>query len=232
MPLTIYWGSGSPFAWRGLLALEEKQAKYESKQLEMSKKEHKEEDYVKNVNPHGQVPGLTDDDGVVVWESLAILYYIDAKYPETAPLIPSDLKEKSKVYTLVHDFESSLATFKSLMKTIMGAQGDFSDPDTAAKVKDYYHQLKEMIQFVNDHIIQGEEFAVLDKLTMLDVCLYPFIAILNRMGFPIEQYPKIKTWFDNFSKRPSVEASYPPHWRDNPANTVLTKVEQFVKSQD
>ena len=40
--LDIYWGSGSPYAWRVLLALEIKQIPYTSHLIEFSKNQHKE----------------------------------------------------------------------------------------------------------------------------------------------------------------------------------------------
>ena len=41
MAIELYWGSGSPFAWRVMLTLELKRLPYESKLLEFSKQEHK-----------------------------------------------------------------------------------------------------------------------------------------------------------------------------------------------
>jgi len=40
MALEVYWGSGSPFAWRVLLTLEVKRLDYESELLEFSKGDH------------------------------------------------------------------------------------------------------------------------------------------------------------------------------------------------
>ena len=41
MALEVFWGSGSPFSWRVLLALEYKRVPYESRLLQFAKKEHK-----------------------------------------------------------------------------------------------------------------------------------------------------------------------------------------------
>ena len=53
MAIELYWGSGSPFAWRVMLTLEVKGLKYESKLLEFSKGEHKTPAYLQ-LNPAGQ----------------------------------------------------------------------------------------------------------------------------------------------------------------------------------
>ena len=80
MAIEVYWGSGSPFAWRVLLALEHKRLPYVSHLLQFSKQEHKSPQMLA-LNPRGRVPVLKDGD-YVCFESLAILYYLDRKYPE------------------------------------------------------------------------------------------------------------------------------------------------------
>ena len=84
MALTLYWGSGSPFSWRVLLALEHKRLPYESQLLHFDKQEHQSPQMLK-MNPRGRVPVLKDGD-YVVFESVAILYYLDVKYPAGADL--------------------------------------------------------------------------------------------------------------------------------------------------
>ena len=80
MALELWWGSGSPYSWRALLALEFKQLPYVSHQVQFAKQEHKAPQLVK-MNPRGRVPVLKDGD-YVCFESLAILHYLDRKYPE------------------------------------------------------------------------------------------------------------------------------------------------------
>ena len=80
MALEVYWASGSPFSWRVLLTLEVKQLPYQSKLLTFSKREHKAPAYLA-LNPRGKVPTLKDGD-FVLYESLAIMAYLDSEYPE------------------------------------------------------------------------------------------------------------------------------------------------------
>ena len=111
--LQIWWGSGSqpgkpsnPFpdyvkfelAWAVLIAAEEKKIPYISNLISFSKKEHKTEEFLAR-NPRGQVPTIQDGD-VVVYESKAILHYLDVAYPEN-PLFPVDLKQRAIVEVIV-----------------------------------------------------------------------------------------------------------------------------------
>jgi hypothetical protein len=78
--LEVFWGSGSPFSWRVLLALEYKRVPYESRLLQFAKQEHKSPQMLR-MNPRGRVPVLRDGE-YIVFESLACLAYLDRKYPE------------------------------------------------------------------------------------------------------------------------------------------------------
>jgi len=90
MALEIFWGSGSPFSWRVLLGAEIKGLAYESRLLEFSKGHMKTLEFLQ-MNPRGRVPVIRDD-GFVLFESLPILEYLDAKSPEV-PLFGEDERE-------------------------------------------------------------------------------------------------------------------------------------------
>ncbi len=79
MVIDVYWSRGSPFCWRMLLALEVKGLDYRSHQLNTDLQAHKAPQMLA-MNPRGRLPVLRDGD-YVVFESLAVLYYLDLKYP-------------------------------------------------------------------------------------------------------------------------------------------------------
>ena len=58
------------------------------------------------IHPLGRVPTL-DDDGVIVWESGAILLYLADKFPE-ARLMPRALAERGHVYQWLTFGETSI----------------------------------------------------------------------------------------------------------------------------
>ena len=103
--LEIYWGSGSPFAWRVLLALEIKRIPYASKLIEFSKQQHKAPEFLA-LNPRGKVPTIRDGD-FVLWESLAILAYLDRKVPEP-PLFGRTPEDTGRVWRAISEVVSYL----------------------------------------------------------------------------------------------------------------------------
>src|SRR5579871_5184181 len=103
MALTLYWGSGSPFSWRVQLALEHKGLPYESQLLHFDKQEHQSPQMLK-MNPRGRVPILKDGD-YVVFESLAILYYLDLKYPQP-PIFGRSPEEAGVIMRVICEYQA------------------------------------------------------------------------------------------------------------------------------
>src|SRR5512132_1319566 len=107
MALEVYWASGSPFSWRVLLTLEVKQLPYQSKLLTFSKREHKAPAYLA-LNPRGKVPTLKDGD-FVLYESLAIISYLDRKYPEP-PIFGKTPEETGLIWRALAECESYMVS--------------------------------------------------------------------------------------------------------------------------
>src|SRR5579871_2895408 len=101
--IEVWWGSGSPYAWRVLLALELKRLPYVSHLLQFSKQEHKSPPMLA-LNPRGRVPVLRDGD-YVCFESLAILYYLDLKYPQP-PLFGSSPEEAGTIMRVICEYQA------------------------------------------------------------------------------------------------------------------------------
>lgn len=85
MTIRFYYGSGSPFSWKVWLALEHKQLPYDFNVPSLQQGDQKTLEYLA-INPRGKVPTLIDD-GFTLWDSAAIVEYLEERYPEQ-PLLP------------------------------------------------------------------------------------------------------------------------------------------------
>ncbi len=91
MSITLYYGSGSPYAWRVQLALEHKALPYERKVLSFSAGDTRKPEFLA-LNPRHRVPVIVDGD-FVLYESNAIVEYLDEAYAgRGAPLFPGDVR--------------------------------------------------------------------------------------------------------------------------------------------
>ena len=117
MAIDVYWGSGSPYSWRVLLALELKRLPYVSHPLQFDKQEHKAP-HILAMNPRGRLPVLKDGD-YVVFESLAVLYYLDLKYPEP-PIFGRSAEEAAVIMRVINEFQAY--TEAELMSIVTAVQ--------------------------------------------------------------------------------------------------------------
>ena len=103
MSMKFYCGSGSPPAWRVWLGLEHKQLPYELKMLSFSAGDLKSEEFTQ-LNPRQKVPVLVEN-GFVLYESVAILEYLDERYPVAGRgrLFPDDARERALVRRFIQE---------------------------------------------------------------------------------------------------------------------------------
>ena len=216
--MEIYWISGSAPAWRVLYMLEEKSAGYESRILETSKKEQKQ-DWFLNLNPRGQVPLLCDGE-TTVSESVAIMHYLERRFPEPA-LFGTSASEAAMIEQSVQE------TLAYVDKAISA----FVQPVFRNKADDIREKLPEIAESI--HAELGSTERALEKHEWLagafsaaDITLLPTIQRLKRatqkapeladdsgLRSMIQTYPRIAAWSKAMESRPAFEASFPPHWR-------------------
>src|SRR3954467_6967782 len=91
MKLFTYWRSQAAYRVRIALAL--KGLAMEKVTLDLLAGDQFAAEY-RRVNPEGVVPTLIDGEGEPLVQSLAILEYLDEKYPQ-APLLPKDLRARA-----------------------------------------------------------------------------------------------------------------------------------------
>src|SRR6516162_960350 len=120
MAIEVYWGSGSPFAWRVLLALEHKRLPYTSHVLQFSKQEHQSPQMLA-LNWRGKVPVLKDGD-YVCFESLAVLYYLDLKYPEP-PIFGRTPEEAGVIMRVICEYQAYIEPHLiTILNAVFGKQ--------------------------------------------------------------------------------------------------------------
>ena len=219
MAIKLYWGSGSPFAWRVMLALEVKGLAYESKLLEFSKGEHKAADYLR-FNPRGKVPTLQDDD-FVLYESLAIMTYLDRRYPEP-PIFGRSPQEAGLIWRSICEAESYLVdAANKLVRPMFFGKG----LDNVEEIQQAAKTVREELKTLDDRLTHAR-WLVGDNLSAADISVFPLTQLilraankeaaepLNLMLLPLDRtYPHIASWIQRVEALPRYERTYPPHWK-------------------
>ncbi|HEY2988267.1 MAG TPA: glutathione S-transferase family protein [Candidatus Binatia bacterium] len=219
MAIELYWGSGSPFAWRVMLTLEVKGLAYESKLLEFSKGEHKTPAY-RRLNPRGKVPTLKDGD-FVIYESLAIMSYLDRKYPDP-PLFGKTPEETGLIWRALAESESYIlpAGDKVIRPIFFG-----KELDKVEEIREAAETLRHELELIDDRLARGQ-WLVGDKISAADIGVFPLVQLLLRAAskeaaqplnlglLPLGQtFPNVARWVQRIEALPNYQRTYPPHWR-------------------
>jgi glutathione S-transferase len=222
MALEFYWGSGSPYSWRVLLALELKGVPYESHVLQFSQQEHKSPQMLR-MNPRGRVPVLKDGD-FVVFESLACLLYLDRKYPE-APLFGTTPEEAGTIMRVICEYQAYAENYVTQIVSAV-----FLDT-----LDENMEEVTRAMQLVagEARTIEGRlsksDWLVGEQVSAADIVVFPSIMLLLRAMEKREAgelrsrfvpmdvtYPAIARWIKRVEALPGYDRTYPPHWRDGP----------------
>jgi glutathione S-transferase len=220
MGLEVYWGSGSPYSWRVLLALEHKGLAYESRLLQFSMQEHKSPQMLR-MNPRGRVPVLKDGD-YVVFESLACLLYLDRRYPEPA-LFGRTPEEAGTIMRVICEYQSYAETH--LMQIVYAAFVDGLD-ERAEEVTRAMHVVASEARTIEGRL-SSSDWLVGAHVSAADFIVFPGIMLLLRAMekreagdlrsrfLPLETtHPAIARWIRRVEALPGYDRTYPPHWRD------------------
>lgn len=219
MTVELYMNPGSPYAWRVQLALEHKAIPYTTRMLSMSKGELRAPAYLA-LNPRGRAPTLAEGD-VVVYESMAILAYLEARTPSPTifGLTPPEIAASWRViseYTAYLD-----PAVEGFIVPIYFGQTE----ERAASIRDTLPVIRDELARY-EAVLARTPYLTGDALTAADFVLYPAVQSLLRAAgkdaarafelpfFPLaDTYPAIDVWRNRLMALPYHERTYPPHWR-------------------
>src|SRR6185369_15946086 len=88
------------------------------------------------LNPRHTVPTIVDD-GYALWESIAILEYLDEKYATGTKLYPGDVKARARIQRLIREAEEQvgLVAIDPITDEYFGKEGAAPDLEKVGKAK-------------------------------------------------------------------------------------------------
>lgn len=213
MAVTVYYMSGSPYAWRVRLALEHKTVPYELKTVSYDAGDLNTPEYTK-LNPRRRVPVIVDD-GFVLYESAAIVEYVADKWPGEPLLFSSDLRQRGIQRRMVREVDQYFgAGLEGLVEAILFTPQERWSDEKIFAARDTMKKELAMLETG----IAGEYLA--GALSAVDFTLYPYIALVQRMAkqksglvTPDFMGPKIGAWVRRMETMPITQKTWPPHWK-------------------
>jgi len=214
MAIVLYYGSGSPFAWRVQLALEHKALPYERKVLSFAAGDTRKPEFVA-LNPRHRVPVIVDGD-FVLYESNAIVEYLEDAYPSSgSPLFPGDARTRALARRLIMEVDNYFdEAIDPLTTEAFGKKPEERDASAiAASRAATAEELKYFTKQMRGDFLAG-------PLSAADFAFYPYISYLPRCQLKLPDLdadgmltPELRAWKGRVERLPFFDKTYPPHWK-------------------
>ena len=199
MAMTFYEMALSPNAKRARIGLVESGASFERREVNLLTGEQKSAEY-KRLHPLGRVP-LLDDDGVVVWESGAILLYLADKFPDSG-LMPRPLAQRGAVYQWLTFGETGIHGYMGPMGFQMFRRApEKRDEQILARGR---QRMPEVLGAL-DHQLEGKEYVAGD-FSIADCACAPWLELAPGFGIDLTPFPNVRGWMERMQARPSWNA--------------------------
>lgn len=185
MKLYSYWRSSA--AYRVRIALNLKQLDYEIVPIHLVKDggEHLKPGYA-TLNPQQMVPTLVDG-ALSLGESLAIIEYLEERYPEH-PLLPEDKIQRARQREIAQAIACNIHPLNNLRVTRMLKQMGHSQ----IEVENWYqHWMSRGLNAIEQMVDSSSDFAIGSAPSLADCCIIPQLYNARRYQSSLEGYPRL-----------------------------------------
>ena len=187
------YGSSMSRAGRSLWALEEAGVKFE----QVIVGETRKPEYLA-INPNGHVPAL-DDNGTIIWESMAINLYVAEKYGK-APLWPSSVEGHGACYQwslwVVNELETPMIEIFQHRLMLPADQRD--EKIALARIE----TLKTPLKVLDDHL-QKSDYLLGKEFTIADLNVASVLSIAKYIQLDLSPTPTAQKWVQKCLERPA-----------------------------
>jgi maleylacetoacetate isomerase len=187
--LYSYWRSSA--AYRVRIGLNLKDIKHEIIPVNMLKDGGEQlADKYRQINPQALIPALIDGD-ITLTQSLAILEYLDEKYPQNS-LIPGDIENRARVRQFAQIIACDIHPLNNLrvlkyLKRELGVEDDARDEWYRHWIKTGFESFESALMKID----RNGPFCLGTDLTLADLCLIPQMYNAHRFEVPLQPYPTL-----------------------------------------
>ena len=166
---------------------------FERIELDIMKGETRTAEFLRK-NPNGRIPVLELENGELLPESNAILFYL----ADGTPFLPSDRFRRAQALQWMffeqYSHEPNIATVRFWMHSEMTDERRALLP---AKQKLGYAALDVM-----EGHLKTRPFFVANRYSIADIALYAYTHVADEGGFDLSRYPSIRAWLERVRTQP------------------------------
>ena len=191
------YSSPTPNGRKISIMLEELGVKYNPIFINLEQKEQFSEEFSK-ISPSNKIPVIVDkNNNQTIFESGAILLYLAKKY--------NKFLDDDNYWEIVQWVFFQMAYVGPMLG--QAHQYLFYNPGKSKfaeeKTKGY---AKHIYEILNKKLSEQEYFS--NKYSIADIAIWPWIARFERHQVDLNNYPNVRRWYLQISKRPAVVKGY------------------------
>ncbi|MGL5941028.1 MAG: glutathione S-transferase family protein [Waterburya sp.] len=213
--LQFYYNPLSPLSRRVWIALLEKEIPFTPITVNLKEGEQFKRDFLA-INPFHHVPVLIDD-GLRILESLAILDYLECKYPQN-PLLPKAPSQLAKVKMAQMVASSELS---SLVIPLI------SETKESSQLKKAKRKITRILNFLAELLADDAYFGG-DTLSVGDIVTGDAVILVGKLGYELSQIEQIARWSDRLMQREVWQQTQP---NDEQVEIFKQTVQELIKLQ-
>jgi maleylacetoacetate isomerase len=206
MKLYTYYRSTAAFRVR--IALHLKGLAYESVSKHLRNAEHRMPEYL-DANPQGLVPAL-DDGGHVISQSVAIVEYLEEKYPKPA-LLPPEPLARARVRSMALAVACDMHPLNNL-RVLNFLRRPLGVDEAAVTTTWYQHWVAEGFRALEEEArrTSGDGRHMFGtSITMADVFIVPQMYNATRFKCDVTPYPTLRGICAHLEARPEFAQAVP-----------------------
>jgi len=166
------------------------------------------------LNPQQLVP-LLDDDGFQLSQSLAIIEYLDEKYPAIR-LLPDSLQGRARVRQLTLAIACDIHPLQNLrvLKYLTGKLA-LAEENKAEWIKNWLELGLAALEADLARAPTRGKFCFGDTPTMADCALVPQLFSAARFNVDMQPYPTLRSIYEACEALPAIAAAHPARQPDS-----------------
>lgn len=167
---------------------------------------------IKKYSPSGKVPALKDGD-FVIWESVAIMEYLQERYPEKA-LYPRDSKDRAMARVVSMEMHAGFPKLReNLSFNLKKSYSSFDVGDAHADIERVKAIWVSCLEKSKGLFLFGD-FSIADAMYAPVVCRFktygvPLSGIVKTYSESILNLPAMKDWYEGASNEDFIAANHP-----------------------
>ena len=198
--LKIY-GVARSRAFRVLWMAQELGLDYEHVKVDFASGETRESGFLA-LNPNGQVP-VIDDDGFILWESMAINLYLAKKYG-MGGLYPSRLEDEARAWQW--SFWGMTEVERPVLTAMMN-RAVYPEEKRDKAAADAAEQALAQPLKVLDGVLGRSPNLLGESFTVADLNVAGILAWARPAQIDMAAFPKLAEWLKNCAERPAARAA-------------------------